>query len=52
MTMSMSAAGRRRIVEPSEGLRLNAYRDCVGVWTIGYGGHTARGAARRAFRPA
>ena len=46
MTMSMSAAGRRRIVEPSEGLRLNAYRDCVGVWTIGYG-HTARAGAPR-----
>ena len=46
MTMSMSAAGRRRIVEPSEGLRLKAYRDCVGVWTIGYG-HTSRAGAPR-----
>lgn len=25
-----------------EGLRLEAYRDCAGVWTVGYG-HTGRG---------
>ena len=37
----MSAACRRKITEPSEGKRLAAYRDCVGVWTIGYG-HTSR----------
>lgn len=39
--MRMSQYCRRQIVEPSEGKRLTAYRDCVGVWTIGYG-HTAR----------
>ena len=38
---SMSAACRRQIVEPCEGRRLVAYRDCVGVLTIGYG-HTSR----------
>lgn len=27
-------------IRESEGLRLNAYRDAAGVWTIGYG-HTA-----------
>jgi GH24 family phage-related lysozyme (muramidase) len=37
----MSVACRRRITEVSEGRRLVAYRDCVGVWTIGYG-HTSR----------
>ena len=42
----MSAACRRKISEPSEGLRLQAYRDCVGVWTIGYG-HTSRAGAPR-----
>jgi lysozyme len=25
------------LIEQSEGLRLNAYQDSVGVWTIGYG---------------
>ena len=40
----MSAVSRRKITEPSEGKRLNAYRDCVGVWTIGYG-HTSRAGA-------
>jgi len=40
----MSAACRRKITEPSEGKRLAAYRDCVGVWTIGYG-HTSRAGA-------
>ncbi len=40
----MSAACRRKITEPSEGKRLSAYRDCVGVWTIGYG-HTSRAGA-------
>ncbi|HMN71806.1 MAG TPA: lysozyme [Rhodoblastus sp.] len=43
---SMSAACRRKITEPSEGRRLVAYRDCVGVWTIGYG-HTSRAGAPR-----
>jgi len=37
----MSQACRRAITEPSEGKRLTAYRDCVGIWTIGYG-HTKR----------
>ena len=40
----MSAVCRRKITEPSEGKRLAAYRDCVGVWTIGYG-HTSRAGA-------
>lgn len=39
--MKMSAECRRQITEPSEGKRLVAYRDIVGVWTIGYG-HTSR----------
>lgn len=38
---SMSPSCRQQVTEPSEGLRLAAYRDCVGVWTIGYG-HTSR----------
>lgn len=38
--LRMSLNCRRMIVEPSEGLRLVAYRDCVGVWTVGYG-HTS-----------
>jgi GH24 family phage-related lysozyme (muramidase) len=42
--VSMSAACRQRVTEPSEGLRLLAYRDCVGVLTIGYG-HTSRAGA-------
>lgn len=41
---SMSTACRRKITEPSEGRRLVAYRDCIGVWTIGYG-HTSRAGA-------
>src|SRR3974390_2237452 len=40
----MSDACRGQIVEPSEGRRLRAYRDCVGVWTIGYG-HPSRAGA-------
>lgn len=40
----MSDACRKRLVEPSEGLRLVAYRDSVGVLTIGYG-HTSRAGA-------
>ncbi len=34
----MSGAGRA-MTKSFEGLRLNAYEDCAGVWTIGYG-HT------------
>ena len=41
---AMSAECRRQLTEPSEGRRLAAYRDCVGVWTIGYG-HTSRAGA-------
>lgn len=36
--MKLSSDGLR-LIEESEGLRLSAYRDSVGVWTIGYG-HT------------
>jgi lysozyme len=39
--MKMSDAGRKALVEASEGCSLKAYRDSVGVWTIGYG-HTGR----------
>ena len=38
--MNISEACRKQIIEPSEGLRLAAYRDAVGVWTIGFG-HTS-----------
>lgn len=38
--MKTSAAGRALIVA-REGRRLSAYRDSVGVWTIGVG-HTGR----------
>lgn len=37
--MKMSSRGRKLLVD-REGLRLNAYKDSVGVWTIGVG-HTA-----------
>ena len=46
MTMHMTPAGRQRLTEPSEGLRLEAYRDCVGVLTIGYGHTNAAGGLR------
>jgi lysozyme len=36
--LKVSAAGRK-MIEGFEGLRLQAYQDVVGVWTIGYG-HT------------
>ncbi len=36
--MQTSDAGRK-MIEGFEGLRLHAYRDIVGVWTIGFG-HT------------
>ena len=36
--LSTSAAGVE-LIKRFEGLRLNSYRDAVGVWTIGYG-HT------------
>ncbi len=41
--MKVSEACRKQIIEPSEGLRLRAYRDSVGVWTIGYGHTSAAG---------
>ncbi len=34
-----NVAGTMKIVKEFEGLRLTAYQDSVGVWTIGYG-HT------------
>lgn len=42
MTRTMSASGRAALVQ-REGCRLHAYRDSVGVWTIGVG-HTGRAA--------
>lgn len=41
VALQMSQPARAGLVERFEGLRLFAYRDSVGVWTIGYG-HTAR----------
>lgn len=38
--MRMSAAGRKKLMD-REGVRLAAYKDSVGVWTIGVG-HTAK----------
>lgn len=37
--MITSPAGRK-LIEQFEGLRLNSYRDAIGVWTIGFG-HTS-----------
>jgi lysozyme len=34
-----TSASMRQMIESFEGLRLEAYQDSVGVWTIGYG-HT------------
>jgi lysozyme len=39
MTMSISPAGIA-LIQAHEGLRLSAYRDPVGIWTIGYGSTT------------
>ena len=36
--LSISPAGRA-LIESFEGLKLEAYQDCRGIWTIGYG-HT------------
>lgn len=41
VALQMSQPARAGLVERFEGLRLSAYRDSVGIWTIGYG-HTAR----------
>ena len=38
--MNISANGIK-LIQQFEGLRLKAYQDAVGVWTIGYG-HTGR----------
>jgi len=38
MAQKINEAGLK-LIEEFEGLRLNAYQDSVGVWTIGYG-HT------------
>lgn len=40
--MKTSASGRA-LIEVFEGLRLDAYKDAVGVWTIGYGHTSAAG---------
>lgn len=40
--MQMSANGRK-FLEGHEGLRLHAYQDSVGVWTLGYGHTSAAG---------
>ncbi len=46
MTMSISPVGIA-LIQAHEGLRLMAYRDAVGVWTIGYGSTTG---VRRGMR--
>ena len=38
--MSWNVAATLKLVKEFEGCRLTAYKDAVGVWTIGYG-HTA-----------
>lgn len=40
--MRMSPEGRRRLIQ-REGIRLHAYRDSVGIWTIGVGHTSAAG---------
>ncbi len=39
MGLAWNVAGTMKLVKDFEGLRLTAYQDSVGVWTIGYG-HT------------
>ena len=46
MTLSISTAGIA-LIQAHEGLRLDAYRDPVGIWTIGYGSTTG---VRRGMR--
>lgn len=41
----MSAEGRRRLIQ-REGVRLKAYKDSVGVWTIGVGHTSAAGSPK------
>lgn len=41
----MPSAACFALIRKSEGLRLKAYQDCVGVWTIGYG-HTGPDVSR------
>ena len=36
MTRKISEAGRK-FIEKEEGLRLQSYKDSVGIWTVGYG---------------
>lgn len=43
--MQMSAEGRKRL-KVEEGVRLKAYKDAVGVWTIGVGHTSAAGAPK------
>ncbi|WP_159728410.1 lysozyme [Methylosinus sp. Ce-a6] len=43
MTMRMSADGRAKLIK-REGFKTRAYRDSVGVWTIGVGHTSAAGA--------
>lgn len=42
--MYITSANGRALIEQFEGLRLKAYKDIVGVWTIGYGHTSAAGA--------
>ena len=39
--MAKVNSAARELIKRFEGLRLRAYRDAVGIWTIGYG-HTSR----------
>ncbi len=45
-TRSINAAGLN-LIKDFEGLRLNSYRDAVGVWTIGYGHTSTAGPGQR-----
>ena len=43
MTRRINAAGLK-LVQQWEGLKLTAYKDVAGIWTIGYGHTSAAGA--------
>ncbi|MEO1621581.1 MAG: lysozyme [Cyanobacteria bacterium J06632_3] len=45
-TTRINAAGLE-LIKSFEGLRLNSYRDAVGVWTIGYGHTRTAGPGQR-----
>lgn len=45
MPMTTSENGRK-IIEKFEGCRLEAYKDAIGIWTIGYGHTTFAGEPR------